>query len=104
MRKRKKRDQGVLKALAMEYRPGEANAPKIVAKGKGLVAEKIIDLARKAGVPVKEDPALVSLLSHLNVDQEIPPEAYKVVAEILAFVYKVHHRWKGERGSDLRSG
>ena len=97
MKKRRKTTQkSLLEALALAYRPRETNAPKVVAKCRGLVAEKIIDLARKAGVPVKEDPALFSLLSHLNVDQEIPPEAYKVVAELLAFIYKIHHRWKGE--------
>ena len=98
MKKKKRTTQeSLLEALALGYRPRETNAPKVVAKGRGLVAEKIIDLARKAGVPVKEDPALFSLLSHLNVDQEIPPEAYKVVAELLAFIYKIHHRWKEER-------
>jgi len=100
--RRKTRQKSFFEALALEYHPQESKAPKVVAKGRGLIAEKIIDLARKSGVPVKEDPALFSLLSHLNVDQEIPPEAYKLVAELLAFVYKIHHRGKGEGGTESR--
>jgi flagellar biosynthesis protein len=88
-RKRKKRE-----AIALEYQPADEHAPRVVAKGKGAVAEKIIEVARKAGVPIREDSVLVSLLSHLRVDQEITPEAYKAVAELLAFIYRVHNRWK----------
>ena len=81
-------------AVAVEYDPLEDRAPRVVAKGKGNIAERIIETARKAGVPVREDRELVYLLSHLDVDQEIPPEVYQVVAEILAFAYRVHNRWK----------
>lgn len=93
---RKTRKAKILEALALDYRLLDGQAPRVAAKGRGLVAEKIVEVARKAGVPVREDPILVSLLSHLNVDQEIPPEVYKVVAELLAFVYRVHNRWKAE--------
>ena len=96
MRLRRSRKAKRNEAVALEYRPIDGHAPRVVAKGKGSVAEKILELARKAGVPIREDPMLVSLLSHLDVDQEIPPEAYKVVAELLAFVYSVHNRWKAE--------
>ena len=85
-----------LEAIALEYRPLEDQAPRMVAKGRGTVAEKIIETARKAGVPVREDSTLVSLLSNLKVDQEIPPDAYKVVAELLAFVYRIHNQWKAD--------
>lgn len=83
-----------MEALALDYDPLSRKAPRVVAKGKGLLAERIIEVARKAGVPIREDPLLISLLAHLDVEQEIPPEAYQVVAELLAFVYKVHNRWK----------
>jgi flagellar biosynthesis protein len=100
---RKTRKAKIIEALALDYRPLDRQAPRVVAKGRGAVAERIIEAARKAGVPVQEDPVLFSLLSHLEVDQEIPPEAYQVVAELLAFIYKVHHRWKatGNRASPL---
>ncbi|MBW2056209.1 MAG: EscU/YscU/HrcU family type III secretion system export apparatus switch protein [Deltaproteobacteria bacterium] len=91
---RRVRNRAIREALALDYRPGEGEVPRVVAKGKGVVAERIIGAARKAGVPIREDPALLSLLSTLDLDEEIPPEAYAVVAEILAFVYRVHHRWK----------
>ncbi len=93
---RKTRKEKTFEALALEYQPRDDHAPRLVAKGKGRVAEKIVELARKSGVPIREDTVLVALLSHLKVDQEIPPEAYKVVAELLAFIYKVHNRWKAE--------
>ena len=94
MRRGRTRKAKPIEAVALDYRPKDGQAPRVVAKGKGTVAEKILELARRAGVPIREDPVLFSLLSHLDVDQEIPPEAYKVVAELLAFVYKVHNRWK----------
>jgi len=59
----------------------------VKAKGMGNVAEKIIQLAQEHNIPIKEDPDLVELLVQLDLDQEIPPELYKIVAEILAFVY-----------------
>lgn len=86
--------------MALDYCPRDEKAPRVVAKGKGSVAERIIEVARRAGVPVREDPVLVSLLSHLDLDQEIPPEAYQVVAELLAFIYKVHNRWKAAVAPD----
>jgi flagellar biosynthesis protein len=57
------------------------------------LAQKIIDLAREHGVPIQEDPALVQILAQLDFYQEIPPSVYVVVAEILAFVYSMNHRW-----------
>ncbi len=80
------------KAVALRYKDGEDQAPKVAAKGQGTVAEKIISLAREAGVPVKEDFDLVEVLSKLEVDEFIPPETYVVVAEILAWVYRVNKK------------
>jgi flagellar biosynthesis protein len=84
------------KAVAVKYKSGQDNAPKVTAKGTGLVAEKIIAVARKQGIPVKDDPSLIEVLSRLDLDQEIPPELYVVVAELLAFVYRLDRK-KGSK-------
>jgi len=80
-------------AVALGYKGGEANAPKVKAKGRGLVAEKIIDLARQHGVPVQRDPDLVEVLAALDLDMEIPEEIYAVVAELLAYVYRTNNKF-----------
>ncbi len=76
--------------VGLRYDPDGDHAPRITAKGKGIVAERIIALAKEAGVPVREEPDLVAALSVLELDREIPPELYKAVAEILAFVYRMN--------------
>ena len=76
------------KAAALKYRPGDS-APSLVAKGRGLVAEKIIALARRHGIPIREDRNMVEILSTIDLYDEIPPELYKAVAEILAYIYKM---------------
>lgn len=78
------------RAVALRYDPARDKAPKVVAKGKGRTAEQILALARKNAVPVREDPTLVQVLSRLKVDQEIPPEVYRAVALILAFLNRVN--------------
>jgi flagellar biosynthesis protein len=75
-------------AIRPPKRPGEK--PTVHAAGSGLMAEKIIELARKNGIPVNEDPAMVEALSHLSLEQEIPPELCPVVGEILNFAYRVN--------------
>jgi flagellar biosynthesis protein len=82
----KKRKQ----AVALQYRPAKDAAPKVTAKGSGRVAEKIIEMARAHGIPVKPDPDLVAVLSKLDIEAEIPPNVYVVVAELLAFVYALN--------------
>lgn len=77
-------------AVALRYEPEEDAAPRVTAKGRGLLADRIIELARQNGVPLRQDPGLVEILSRLELDQAIPPEAYRVVAEILAFVYTLN--------------
>ena len=72
-------------AVAIAYEPGEA-APKILATGKGKVAEKIIETAKETKVPTYKDNKLASTLSKLQIGDMIPPELYEVVAEILVFV------------------
>ncbi len=77
-------------AAAIQYDPEKDAAPRITAKGKGYVADKIIELAKKHGIPVKNDPGLVEILSRLDIDEQIPVEVYRAVAEILAFVYSLN--------------
>jgi len=82
-------------AVALRYKPGEDEAPRVTAKGDGFVAEKIIALARQHGVPIREDRNLVQVLARLDLDQEIPPHVYRAVAEILAFVYRLSLERRG---------
>jgi flagellar biosynthesis protein len=79
-------------AAALKYDREKDAAPRVSAKGRGAIAEKIIELARKNHIPIKSDPALVQILSKLDLDEQIPVELYKAVAEILAFVYSVNSR------------
>jgi flagellar biosynthesis protein len=80
------------KAAALKYRHGKDSAPTLVAKGKGKIAEKIIAIAKENGIAIKEDKELVEFLSMLDLYQEIPPELYRAVAEILAFVYAMNKK------------
>jgi len=80
------------KAVALKYDRKTDPAPKITAKGKGKVAQKIIDLAREHDIPIKDDPDLIEVLSSLEINEEIPSEIYAVVAELLAFVYSMNTR------------
>jgi len=78
------------KAVALKYNKGKDSAPKVVAKGKGYIAEKIIEAARENNVPLYEDKNLSQVLEALDLDTEIPPELYRAVAEVLAFIYKLN--------------
>lgn len=75
-------------AVALAYQAGDA-APKVVAKGQGLVAEQIIERAREAGVFVHESKELVALLMDVDLDRQIPPALYRVIAELLAWLYHI---------------
>jgi flagellar biosynthesis protein len=79
-------------AAALRYKMGEDPAPRLVAKGMGKIAERIIEAAQKAGVPIHEDPDLLALLMTLNIDEMIPPEMYIAVAEVLAFIYRINKK------------
>ena len=83
-------------AAALRYKQGEDPAPRLVAKGAGKIAEKIIEAAKAAGVPIHEDPDLLALLMTLNIDEVIPPEMYVAVAEVLAFIYRMNKKVSGE--------
>lgn len=75
----------VKQAIALEYSPDE-EAPKVIATGKGALAERIIEKAKEAKVPLHQDNKLAETLSRLEIGDMIPPELYEVVAEILVFV------------------
>ena len=79
-------------AIAVHYDKDKDVAPKIVAKGKGTIAEKIIELARKNDIPMYEDRDLIEILSKLDLGQEIPAEMYKLIAEVLVFVYRSNNK------------
>lgn len=81
-------------AVALHYASQEG-APRVVAKGRGLVAEEIIARAKAAGVFVHESPELVSLLMQVDLDEHIPPELYVAVAELLAWLYRLEQEQAG---------
>jgi flagellar biosynthesis protein len=85
-----KRDQ----AVALEYESGDNAAPVVTARGEGFVAQRIVEIAQAAHVPIVEDAALVSALLSLELGQEIPVELYEAVARILSWIYRLE---KGEQ-------
>ena len=83
---RDKEKQKVKTAVALAYDPNEDGAPKVIASGRGILAEKIIEQAKDNKIPVHQDDKLADTLSKLEIGEMIPPELYEVVAEILIFV------------------
>ncbi len=79
-------------AVALSYSSGGLEAPIVSAKGQGTVADAIVHKAMLHGVPLQEDKALVELLSKIELNQQIPPELYQVIAEVLASVYRMEKR------------
>lgn len=82
------------KAAALKYDANKDKAPKLVAKGQGLIAEKIIEKAKEHGVFIKEDPDIVEILSTLDLFEEISDKLYQAIANILVEVYKVNNKLK----------
>lgn len=80
------------KAVALRYRPDKDSAPRLTAKGTGRIAERIIEIARQNGIPIKDDPDLIEVLSRLDINEQIPPSVYIAVAELLAFVYSMNRK------------
>lgn len=80
-------------AVALRYNEDLDAAPRVLAKGAGGVAQKILDLARDQNIPVREDPDLVEALAKLDVGSLIPTELYPAVAEVLAFVYRQNQKF-----------
>lgn len=85
-------DRSKIQAIALGYDPDNEGAPVVLATGKGVIAEKIIATAKANNVPIKEDTALTQALSKVALNQEIPPELYVVIAEVLAYVYRIKQR------------
>jgi len=79
-------------AVALRYEPKKDRAPRIAGKGRGYLAEKILELARQHDIPIRQDKNLLQILSRLDLHQEVPAEVYKAVAEILAFIYRLSNR------------
>jgi flagellar biosynthesis protein len=90
-----RRKTDVRRAVAMRYQHSVDTVPTVVAKGSGHVAERILELAREAGIPVTIDPSLVEVLAKLDLDVAIPPEMYYAIAEIFAWVYSRDRSFEG---------
>ena len=80
------------KAIALRYDSERDSAPRVTAKGAGLIAERILEIARENQVHVHEDPGLLALLAQIEVNAQIPEELYRAVAEVLAFVYRLNNQ------------
>jgi flagellar biosynthesis protein len=78
-------------AVALTYGKKQGGAPQVVAKGRGLIAQAIIERAKQHGIFVHESEDLVGLLMQVELDQEIPPQLYLAVAELLAWLYRLEH-------------
>ena len=88
------------RATALRYDPEAGGAPRVVATGAGEVARRIVELAREAGVPVREEPALAEALARLELDTDIPPELYAAVAEVLVWAFGLENgRFAPERSA-----
>ena len=84
--------QKTKKAFALGYNRQKDNAPKVLATGSGEVAKNIINLAKSHDIPIKEDADLVEILSKVDLNEEVPPNLYKAVAEIFNFLYRMTNK------------
>lgn len=84
------------KAVALKYDKDKSDAPVVTAKGTGKIAHKIIELAQKHQIPIKDDPDLIEVLASLEINEQIPSEIYAAVAELLAFVYSMNSKRPGK--------
>lgn len=84
------KEKNIKRATALKYEPGKEGAPRVVAKGRGQMAQRIIDLAREHQIPLVENPTLARMLDALDLDVDIPAELYHAVAEVLVFVYRLN--------------
>lgn len=88
------------KAVALKYNVNQDKAPRVVAKGRGHVAENILAAAQANTVPIYQNKSLVNMLMALELDREIPPELYKTIAQIMAYVYRVDKK-RGKKNNIL---
>jgi flagellar biosynthesis protein len=84
--------ESVKTAIALQYDPNSNGAPKVVATGRGEIADKILLIAQQNQIPIREDPILAQALSMVDLETEIPPELYAVVAEVLGWVYRLRNK------------
>ena len=84
---------GTNKAVALRYDRATDKAPVVTAKGQGSIAQRIRELAQEYGVPIEENRHLAEYLMALDLYEEIPPVLYPVIAEILAFIYRMNHKY-----------
>lgn len=85
------------KAVALRYDQERDRAPRVIAKGRGYVAESIMATAQQNTIPVYQNKTLVNMLMALDIDREIPPELYRAIAEVMAYVYRIDKRAKENR-------
>ncbi len=85
---KKKEREARKEAVALSYHQAKQDTPQIIAKGKGLIAEEILERATENNIPIHEDGSLVELLGKLNINEQIPEDLYQAVAEVFAFIYK----------------
>ncbi|RMA97205.1 EscU/YscU/HrcU family type III secretion system export apparatus switch protein [Hydrogenothermus marinus] len=84
----------IKKAVALKYEVKKDNAPKVIAKGKEKIADKILEIAKKENIPIYEDPETLEILFSLDIGDEIPPELYQVIAEIFAYIISKKEEYK----------
>ncbi len=92
----KKEANSPLRATALGYDQVRDAAPRVLATGRGKVAQQIIDLAIANGIPLREDPILSAALANIDLNEEIPPELYAVVAEVFAYIYRIRDKRGGK--------
>jgi flagellar biosynthesis protein len=97
----KEKEKPIKLAAAIKYDSEKNAAPILLAKGKGSIAEEIIKIAEDNDIPLYQDASLAKLLGSLELETEVPPEMYSVVAEVLAFVYKLEEKRKA-RNKNLK--
>lgn len=86
----------IKQVAALKYDPESNSAPQVIGMGKGVVAEKILEIAKEKNIPVYKNDELAETLNTLNIGEEIPPELYEIVAEILVFIGNLDLRY-GDR-------
>lgn len=84
-------------AVALRYRHGQDTAPLVTASGRGLLADRILQIAEESKIPVHKDAELAEALDRVGVDRAIPPELYAAVAEVIAFVHRLRPHPMGAR-------
>lgn len=85
-------------AVALRYDTDLDTAPRVTARGRGFIAERILEAARQHDIPIREEPDLLPLLAQVDLQDEIPPVLYRAVAEILAFVYEKEREFSARSG------